>query len=63
MLAAIILSLSRLKEVELSAMTYLIGIGILILCVYGLYVGVLIPNSIRRKLPEIDEIRTKTESN
>ncbi len=56
-----ILWLLRLREVKLTAMTFLIGIGILILCVYGLYVGVFIPISIRRKLPEIDETRKKTE--
>ena len=40
-------------------MRFLIGIGFLILCVYGLYVGVFIPRSIIKKIPEIDEIRNK----
>ncbi len=44
------------------AMTFLIGIGIIILCAYGLYVGVYIPNSLSRKLSKADEIRKKAES-
>lgn len=43
-------------------MTFLIGIGILILCIYGLYVGVFIPGSWSRKLSKADEIRKKTKS-
>ncbi len=50
-----------LREVKLTAMTFLIGIGILILWVYGLYVGVFIPIAIRRKFPEIDETGKKTK--
>ena len=50
------------KEVERMVMTFLIGIGILILCIYGLYVGVFIPGSWSRKLSKADEIRKKTKS-
>jgi len=63
LLAAIILSPPRLKEDKLRVMTFLIGIGILILCIYGLYMGVFIPGSISRKLSKADEIRKKTNSN
>ncbi len=38
-------------------LTLLVGIGIVILCVYALYVGVFIPGLINKKLAKIDEIR------
>ncbi len=43
-------------------MTFLIGIGVIILFAYGLYLGVYIPDSLSRKLSKADEIRKKAES-
>lgn len=44
-------------------MTLLVGIGIIILWVYVLYVGVFIPGLINEKLPKIDEVRNKARRN
>jgi uncharacterized membrane-anchored protein len=45
------------------AMKLLVGIGIIILWVYVLYVGVFIPGLINEKLPKIEEIRDKAKRN
>ncbi len=44
-------------------LTLLVGIGIIILSVYALYVGVFIPSLINEKLAKIDEIRNKAKRN
>ncbi len=43
------------------AMTLLVGIGIVILCVYVLYIGVFIPGLINEKLTKVDKIRNKAK--